>query len=323
MAFGQVDYSGPDRIKSAFQTVNNLIFRNKQAEQQVAQDQADRANASQAFSEFQTAAESGASNEDVFRAAAQTSSKLAASGGRHSQAAAKDVLDYLNAHIKMNPPKKPVPSVFKEVAPEGAAGPKLVKENGVQYEQSDYMDVTTGNRVPGSTHFSPHNPPGSLFGGLGMTPERNIGGLTERDPNGRLRIKRDPATGKPIPITRKEVETLQAQLNDDIVKLQGNLTALGTRKTLLEGTLATYQQQAAANEDGDNGLIQQQIANLQTQIDATDKEMQPVQFQLNDRRSLQSEAQEYDHSKVYPTAGAPPTGPKGFAHKLKKNQTAQ
>jgi hypothetical protein len=308
---GVVDYRGLDRLSSAFQTANDLMLRNRQTENMVAQDQADKSTASQVLQDFQ--AQTGVNEqgvprtpEETYRAAAEANAKLAVSGGRHSQAASSQVMQYLEAKMKMQPPKKQMPPMFKEVAPAGTVTPKIITKNGVQYEEQEYMEMTKGERIPNSTHFVPHNPPTSLFGGNANAPERNVGGLTEEDPQtGDLRIKRDPATGKPIRLTRKEVSSIQQQETDNVRQTQARLDWLESQMQGEQANLDYMQTQYNSDPSDELGTA---IRTYGSALTTRSAEVERTRKMLKRSQSLLKELDVYDPDKAYPTGGEGSTG---------------
>ncbi len=329
MPLGGYDAARPTQIASAFSTINDLMLRNNMAENQVAQDQADKMIAQGALQKFQADTapdEAGTPRnaEETIRAATAANATLAQSGGRHSQAASKQVMDYLEAKIKMHPAARPLPPMFKEVSPEGYNGPHIVKQNGVQYEEAEYMDVNSGKRIPGSTHWNPHNPPTSMFGNA-YDPSKNIGGLTEEDPETKqLRIKRGP-DGKPIKVTRAEITRLQQAESDNLRQLSLRLDWLKNQHQLEQAQLDMYRMQYA--EDPENSMLGTAINNYSSALEKRAEEVQKQEQQVSRSQSFLKELDNYDPEKVYPTGGpnAPAAGVKGkgFASRMKTNNATQ
>lgn len=130
MPFGAIDYRQLDRTGQNLSNFSNTAFRNDQMKLQVEQDQADRAIAEQGSKVFNDiafgtgeqrefgqptkgtgigevasgTAPSGSNVHDpeaVFRAAAQAGEILAKGGGRHTQAAAQRIHQYLDDYVKI------------------------------------------------------------------------------------------------------------------------------------------------------------------------------------------------------------------------------
>jgi len=128
--FGSIDYRQLERTAKGISDFSNTAFRNDQMKVQVEQDQTDRALAEQGSKIFNdiafgtggqrefgqpaktggigdvaSGATPGASGvhdpEQVFRAAAQAGEILAKGGGRHTQAAAQRIHQYLDDYVKI------------------------------------------------------------------------------------------------------------------------------------------------------------------------------------------------------------------------------
>ena len=157
----------------------------------------------------------------------QAGEMLSRTGGEHSERAAKDITSYLTARIKMEP--KPDTSVTLE---DDLRTGRITED---QYMKLKHGDKTGKETKPGFEFYDdPRDntryrivrhpttgeeirrirvgpvPLGAGAGGVG----KSIEGLTERGPEGKLRLKTSEQ-GIPVGITQDKLQQIRAQLEDD------------------------------------------------------------------------------------------------------------
>jgi hypothetical protein len=225
--FGEIDYRQLDRMKGGISAFNEGWLRNEQTKVQLQQDQADREIAMKGTAQFHKAIESALPKEGkspnydmMFKAAAEAGETFAQGGGRHTQAAAQRIHQYLDDLVKIHPPQAiAIKPEYRDVlGPDGS--PEVRTVNGIKFKHRQMFHPETGatmgedwQKVQGE--FAPKAP---------AKPRATAGGAAERGPKTQIAIEQfqdDPSNlrmgGK---MTTKHYSGLATQVTEQIQRDQ-------------------------------------------------------------------------------------------------------
>jgi hypothetical protein len=151
MPFGTVDYSQVDRVTTALRNAAGVLARKDEIMFGREMDKAEREHASAILTNFARDVQ-GKSPEEAAEIGAMYTAELSKYGGPRSQAAAKNIFDYVQERTKARP-KAFAPIPVSKVAPGG--GPTVRSFGGVNYEERGLWDPNEGKMVPDVTIFQP------------------------------------------------------------------------------------------------------------------------------------------------------------------------
>lgn len=297
MAFGQVDYTGVERMKASLGNIGKALLMKQQTEAQAAMTRMDREAAAGALAEFESMTRPDPATgqprdpEEVFGAATAAMSRLSQMRGPASQTGAEYILKMLHERVLMEP--KPLQQAGIRTEKFYTGEQKPGKIGGTYLKEYQTIDAATQKPI-GTGWESANLPARGTKGGGG--PEPTEGPLT---------IYATDASGK---ITGIRKGVTQKQVFQERPRVQDDYTSMLVRRQPLKNALES----AKANVEYPRlyPTAKEDLKQAQAELDEVDGMIQEL------KQKMQAIDQYGKEQEIVPVPGTPPpAGKRGFSGK--------